>query len=152
MIQRARVALPDLYESDETAWLDAMAKLIRQRRFRDLDYKHLGEYLEDMARRDRREVKSRLVVLMAHLLRWQFQPKRRSRSWRATIIHQRQELADDVGLGVLRNYAGSVLTSAYANAVKLAVAETGLVADAFPAECPYSLEQVLSEGNEDPGA
>ena len=152
MIQRARTTLSDLYEADETAWLDAMAKLIRQRRFKDLDYKHLGEYLEDMARRDRREVKSRLVVLMAHLLKWQFQPKRRSRSWRATIIHQRQELADDVGLGVLRNYAGSVLTSAYANAVKLAIAETGLAADAFPAECPYSLEQVLSEGNEDPGA
>jgi hypothetical protein len=150
MIQRARTTLSDLYESDETAWLDAMAKLIRQRRFRDLDYKHLGEYLEDMAHRDRREVESRLTVLLTHLLKWQFQSKRRSRSWRATILTQRQELARDLGRGVLRNHAVTVLEEVYALALRRAAMETGLAADTFPANCPYTLDQVLSEGSEDP--
>ena len=71
-----------IYEQDETAWLDIMAELIRERRIEDLDLPHLAEFLSDMARRDRREVESRMIVLLAHLLKWSQQPKRRSRSWR----------------------------------------------------------------------
>src|SRR5438094_601214 len=56
MIQRAAKALPELYEADETAWLETMADLIRAGKYKELDYLHLGEYLSDMARRDRREV------------------------------------------------------------------------------------------------
>jgi hypothetical protein len=63
-------ALADLYESDETAWLEAMAELAAQRRAAEMDYEHLAEFLTDMARRDRREVRSRLVVLITHLLKW----------------------------------------------------------------------------------
>src|SRR5438105_3133827 len=84
--------LPALYESDETAWLEWMAELARDGRSEDLDLPHLAEYLSDMARRDRREVESRLVVLLAHLLKWVHQPDHRSRSWRVTVIEQRQEL------------------------------------------------------------
>src|SRR5208337_499667 len=53
----------DLYTRDETAWLDVMARLIAERRFGELDYEHLHEFLTDMARRDRREVLSRLTAL-----------------------------------------------------------------------------------------
>jgi hypothetical protein len=144
MIQRAVASLPSLYESDETAWLEAMAELIRQRRFSDLDYINLREYLEDMARRDRREVKSRLAVLIAHVLKWTHQVDKRSGSWRGTIVFQRQELADLVGPGVLRNHAEAVLSEAYANAVEQALAETELPAKTFPAECPYTLNALLS--------
>src|SRR4051794_29241126 len=91
--------LSSLYLKDETAWLEAMAELIRQGRRSELDFAHLQEYLSDMARRDRREVRSRLVVLIAHVLKWPRQPKRRTRGWRATIIEQRQELADLAGAG-----------------------------------------------------
>jgi hypothetical protein len=138
------VLLAELYCEDETAWLERMSELIQQRRLTELDLDHLSEYLSDMARRDRREVKSRLGVLMAHLLKWQFQPDRRSRSWRGTIIAQRQELAELAGSGVLRNHAEAVLADAYAAAVELAAAETGLAADTFPAECPYTVEQLLA--------
>src|SRR5262249_24948472 len=88
MIQRAGTALPPLYESDETAWLEAMAELIRQDRCGELDYPHLGEYLSDLARRDRREVESRLTTLLTHVLKWVHQPDQRSRSWRGTIVEQ----------------------------------------------------------------
>ena len=144
MIQRAVEDLPALYEADETAWLDAMSELIRQGRLDQLDYAHLAEYLEDMARRDRREVKSRMLVLITHLLKWTHQPRKRSRSWRGTILAQQQELADDVQGGVLRNHAEEVLPKVYGKAVARAAAETGLSVKRFPAACPYTLDQLLS--------
>jgi hypothetical protein len=121
-----------------------MAGLIEQGRWGDLDYAHLGEYLSDMARRDRREVESRLATLLAHVLKWEHQPDQRSRSWRATIIEQRQELEGLVSRGVLRNHAEAVLAVVYRKAVERAAAETGLPAEFFPGECPYRLEQLLA--------
>ncbi len=144
MIQRAATTLSQLYEADETAWLEGMAELIEQGRWDELDYAHLREYLGDMARRDRREVKRRLTTLLAHVLKWLHQPDRRSRSWRATIIEHRQELADLATRGVLRNHAEAVLAEAYAEAVERALAETGLPAGSFPPACPFTLEQLLS--------
>jgi hypothetical protein len=146
MIQRAVGPLSALYEEDETAWLEAMAALIQQDRLAELDYPHLVEYLSDMARRDRREVESRLAILLTHVLKWVHQPDHRTRSWRGTIIEQRQELAQHVQRGVLRNHAESVLGAVYTRAVERAAAETGLGVAAFPAECPYSLDQLLAPG------
>jgi Domain of unknown function DUF29 len=136
-------ALRNLYEQDETAWLDRMAELIQQRRLGELDYASLGEYLADMARRDRREVKSRLMVLLAHLLKWEHQPSRRSGSWAATIHLQQEEFADLASSGVLRNHAEAILGEAYDKAVKQAAVETELTASSFPAECPYSVEDLI---------
>ncbi len=144
MIPSTLTSLPDLYEEDETAWLEAVADLIRQGRYADLDYLHLAEYLSDMAIRDRREVKSRLVVLIAHILKWTYHRANRSRSWRGTIIEQRQELEGAIGRGVLRNHAEALLAKAYADAVERAAAETGLSDETFPDECPYTLDQLLS--------
>jgi hypothetical protein len=138
------IALTELYAEDETAWLEQMSELIQQRRLTELDLDNLSEYLSDMARRDRREVTSRLRVLMAHLLKWQFQPDRRSGSWRGTIIAQRQELAELASTGVLRVHAEAVLADAYASAIEVAAAETGLTPDTFPTDCPYTVEQLLA--------
>jgi hypothetical protein len=139
-------ALPPgvLYESDETAWLEAMSALIKQGRLDEVDYPNLAEYLADMARRDRREVESRLTVLIAHALKWAHQPEHRSGSWRGTIIEQRQELEGLVSRGVLRNHAEAVLEDVYRKAVERAVAETGLPAETFPQACPRTLDQWLS--------
>lgn len=145
MIHRALPVDPDLYDADETAWLEAMATLAREGRALDLDLPHLAEYLEDTARRDRREVLSRLVVLIAHRLKWDHQPEHRSASWRATIEVQRQELAELLDSGTLRNHAESVWEKAYANAIRQVVAETGLAPDHFPARCPYPVEELLSD-------
>jgi len=144
MIQRATDDLTVLYETDETAWLESMAERIGQGRLNDLDYPHLREYLEDMARRDRREVESRLTVLILHVLKWVYQPEHRSRSWRATVIAQQHQLARDVGGGVLRRHAEAVLAEIYAEAAVEAAAETGLPVGTFPATCPYTLEQLLT--------
>src|SRR5215210_7158479 len=134
MVVRSLDRLTALYERDETAWLEAMAGLIRDRRFDELDYENLGEYLADMARRDRREVESRLAVLIAHLLKWEHQPRRRSGSWRATIEVRRQELARLLERSTLRHHAEAVRRRVHADGVRQAAAETGLPVSTFPSE------------------
>jgi hypothetical protein len=137
-------ALADLYEADETAWLEAMAELAAHRRVGEMDFPHLSEYLSDMAKRDRREVKSRLVVLMTHLLKWDYQPDKQTGSWQATILLQRGELADLLDSRTLRNHAGAILTDAYKSARRVAATETGLSVETFPSECPYTVEALIA--------
>ena len=133
----------ELGVGDETAWLETTAELVRIGRFDGIDRHALAEYLADMARRDRREVWSRLVVLLTHVLKWDHQPGRRSNSWRATIMEQGQELAELVGRGVLLAHARSSLEDAYAKAVIRAAGETGLRTGSFPITCPYGLNELL---------
>lgn len=144
MTHRTELALPELYAEDETAWLDAMADLLGAGAYSELDFASLREYLTDMAKRDRREVESRLVVLVTHVLKWVHQPDQRSRSWQGSIVEQRQELRRLAGRGVLRSHAESVLAEAYQEAVERATVETGLPPEAFPAECAYSVDELLS--------
>jgi predicted metal-dependent phosphoesterase TrpH len=144
MTQRTELALSELYTEDETAWLDAMVDLLHAGGYAELDFANLREYLSDMAKRDRREVESRLVILLAHILKWVHQPDQRSRSWRASIVVQRQELNRLASRGVLRKHAESVLAEVYQEALERAAVETGLPVTAFPAECGYSVDEVLS--------
>ncbi len=140
--------LSALYERDETAWLEAMSALAAEGRYADMDHPHLSEYLADMAKRDRREVFSRLVVLLAHLLKWDHQPERRSGSWMGTILEQQRELRQLLESGTLYNHAVSVLAEAYAEGRKQAAAETGLARGAFPEECAWDLEGALADRSE----
>jgi hypothetical protein len=136
--------LANLYETDETAWLEQMSKLINEQRYTELDYQNLGEFLFDMAKRDRREVFSRLTTLLTHVLKWHHQPRKRSRSWETTIMHQRDELQDLLESRTLKNHALEALPDAYARAVRYAAKETGLSPGRFPQECPYDLDTLLS--------
>ena len=145
MIRQPTKELADLYMVDETAWLDAMAQLIRDGRLGDLDYPHLAEYLEDMATRDRREVTSRLKVLLAHVLKWAYQNEMRTSSWENTIFNQRDVLEDVLEQRVLRNHAEESLAAVYRKAVKQAARETKLPAETFPTECPWTIDQLLSD-------
>jgi hypothetical protein len=144
MTEQQTFPLVSLYEQDETAWLEQMASLVAQRRFNEIDHEHLSEYLSDMARRDKREVISRLVTFLTHLLKWEYQPEQRSNSWRGTILEQQRELVQLLESGSLRRHADEVLGKAYQAAIKQAAAETGLARATFPAECSASLEQLLA--------
>ncbi len=137
--------LSALYERDETAWLEAMSALAASRRYAEIDYPHLSEYLADMAKRDRREVFSRLVVLLCHLLKWEHQPDGRSGGWRGTIREQRRELRQLLESGTLRNHAEAVLADAYAEARRQAADETELSLDVFPAEDGRGVDELLAE-------
>jgi hypothetical protein len=143
--QVKRPSLADLYEPDETAWLEESSRLIRAGRLDELDYANLASYLDDMAIRDRREVNSRLRTLIAHLLKWHYQPQQRTRSWSNTVSDQQYELGLLLESGTLRRYAAEVLSKIYAAAVKKAASETALPASTFPTDCPFTLEQILTE-------
>ena len=144
MVQKTAQVLAELYEVDETAWLDATAELVRAGRLGEIDLRTLAEYLTDMAIRDRREVTSRLSVLITHLLKWHHQPAHRSGGWLATIEVQRHELSDILESVSLRNHATSAMEKSYMTGVRRAVAETGFPESAFPATCPYTLDELLS--------
>ena len=144
MIRQPAQSLADLYLADETAWLDAMAELIDNGRLDGLDVANLKEFLEDMARRDRREVSSRLKVLLVHVLKWTHQKEMRTPSWQNTVANLQEELEFDMESGVLRKYAQDSLVATYQKAVKHTAVETGLPIETFPAECPWTLDELLS--------
>ena len=142
--EQTRQQLAALYEPDETAWLEAMSRLIREGKRDALDYENLASYLEDMARRDKREVESRLTTLIAHVLKWVHQPEMRSKSWQRTVKVQRRDLSKDL-VGVLRRHAEEQLEACYHDARLDAADETDLPVETFPATCPYSLDWLLTE-------
>jgi hypothetical protein len=82
--------------------------------------------------------------LLSHLVKWEYQPEHRTRSWQGSIVEQRQELRRLAGRGVLRNHAKAALTEVYREAVERAAVETGRPPQAFPAECGYSVDELLS--------
>jgi hypothetical protein len=137
--------LAELYERDETAWLEKMSLLIADQRWRELDYGNLVDFLQSMANREKRKVDSRMRQLLLHLLKWHFQPDKRTRSWRRTIEQQREALGELFESKALRNTAEEKLADCYKQAVKGAAAETGLDASDFPKSCPYSIDFVLGE-------
>jgi len=136
------------YDADFFEWTQQTAELIRQRRLNEADLEHVAEEIADMGKRDRREVRSRMVVLMAHLLKWQLQPTLRgTSSWKATIIEQRAQLALVLADSPsLRRIPENEIEAIYESAVERAVAETRLAADGFPAGCPYLLSEIVDSG------
>ncbi len=138
--------VPPLYVEDETGWLELTSRLVADRRFDEVDAESLSEYLSDMAIRDRREVMSRLVVLLTHLLKWEHQPMKRSASWNLTIIGQKNELEDIFESRTLRNHAEAILEKAYGRARLMAAGQTGLPESTFPAKCPFDLDAIVGQG------
>ncbi len=131
-------------ESDFYAWTQAQAHLLRTGQLELIDNQNLAEEIEDMGRAEKRELESRLDVLVMHLLKWQFQPNLRSRSWQLTIKEQRIRLQKQLKQSPsLKSTISQVFAEAYQLAVISAERETGL--DGFLATCPYSLEQILAD-------
>jgi len=142
-----------LYNQDYTAWAKQMAHLLKAGQFSELDVVHLIEELEGRGASEQRELENRLRILLAHLLKWQFQYRQLSerwqefdgRSWRNTLINQRMEIEIllEKHPGIKRFLPDSVV-EAYRDARRLAAGETQLPINTFPAACPYSQAQILS--------
>lgn len=130
------------YDQDFYAWANAQAGLLRAGRLSELDSEHLAEEIESVGASERREVRHRLAHLVQHLLKWQFQPERRSRSWSATILIQRTELQailDDSPS--LKGILPEVLPAAFVLGREWALAETGLLR--LREDCPWPIEHIL---------
>ena len=133
------------YNHDYYGWLNENVKLIRNHQLHEIDTDHIAEELEAMAKSEKRELLNRLCILLMHLLKWQYQAPRRTRSWRNTILTQRIdiiELLEDSPS--LKPHLVEKMQSAYEKAKIKAEDETGIDQQQFPEQCPYTLEQVLS--------
>ena len=134
------------YDQDFYAWTLHNADLIRQGRFAEMDALQIAEELESMGKRDKRELISRFKVLIMHLLKWSFQPEKRSKSWEQTIDEQREQinliLMDSPSL---KYQLIARINDTYPLALKAAMKETNLPLKTFPTICPYSVEQILNE-------
>lgn len=139
-------AVPTDYEDDFYAWSVEQAELLRLRRFSELDLTNLVEEIESMGREQRHALESCYRVLIFHLLKWQFQPSRRSRSWKITIIRERGniERREETNPS-LRSDAALIVRGIYRTACREAAAETGLSVTTFPADCPYTIKQLRDE-------
>jgi len=132
------------HDRDFYAWTQNQAQLLLTGQFDVLDIQQIAEELEDMGRTEKRTLESRLEVLIMHLLKWQYQPNLRSRSWQLTIREQRlraQTLLEDNPS--LQPYLPQRIDKIYRLAVIAAERETGL--NLFPETCPYKIEQILSD-------
>lgn len=134
------------YEKDVVAWSREQAELLRAGRWPELDIAHIADEIEDVGKSERRELASRMAVLLAHLLKWRFQPDRQGSSWERTVREQRRGIARC--LKQAPSLKGSLedaewLESVWGDAVVKAIAETGL--DDFPENCFWSISDILDE-------
>lgn len=133
------------YEEDFYAWTVEQARLLRTGEFSSIDAANIAEEIESLGRSDRRELESRLTVLLMHLLKWRKQSKMRSRSWSGTIIEQRRRVDKLLKESPsLRPFVSEALVEAYSNAREAASNDTGLPEAEFPDDCPFTLDEVLS--------
>lgn len=137
------------YEKDVILWSQEQAALLRSGQLTQLDIEHLADEIEDVGKSEKRELESRLSVLMAHLLKWQYQPQMRATgsSWQMTIREQRKRV--EAALRETPSLKATMrdpewLAGAWSDALLIAARETGL--EIFPEQNPWTMEQVLSPG------
>jgi len=139
----ATLLAPDI-EADYVAWIERQVVLIRERQFAQLDIDHLLDELEYLVIKQKRSLRSRLAVLMLHLLKCAYQPSLRSNSWIATICTQRRKIEGALeDSPSLKRLLPAYIESEYQHAVRQAVLETGLPRATFPDQPPYTEQQLL---------
>jgi hypothetical protein len=133
------------YERDFYSWLMEQARFVREGRWSAIDRDNLAEEIESLGREQFNTLESALRVLLLHLLKWDHQPERRSRSWELSIKEQRiavQDVLDD-NPGLTPRIPEAI-GRGYRRARIEAARETGLEDDVFPETCPYSFDEVMT--------
>jgi type I site-specific restriction-modification system R (restriction) subunit len=142
--QNATQDAPSLYDRDFMLWIETTAQLLKEQKFTELDLENLIEEIESMGRSNKSALRSNLVVVLLHLLKWKYQSEKRTNSWKASIFEHRLRLDEDfIDSPSLKRYFAEIFDKCYQNARKLAAIETGLELEIFPVESPFTPEQVL---------
>ena len=132
------------YEADFHAWSKDQAARLRELRPNSIDWENIAGEIEDVGGWQRREIRSRSVVALIHLLKWSYQPDGRNNNWRASIAGARAEIHHEISESPsLKRYPKEMLDRQYALARLEASGETGLSLHVFPEACPFTIEQVL---------
>lgn len=144
MTTELQVNPKSLYETDFVRWVELTVEQLRTQNYAEVDWTNLIEEIEDMSRRERRGLESNLVVVLLHLLKWQYQPEGRTGSWRGSIREHRRRVNRDLkDSPSLVPYLQTIFAEAYTSAREQAADETDLPLDTFPLECSYTPEQTL---------
>ena len=138
--------MSETYLTDFSSWINQTAQLLREHRWHEIDVPNLIEEVEDLGKSERRGIASQLTRLLLHLLKWQYQPQRRSDSWLDSITDARTQIELTIeDSPSLRSYPVEQLEGSYQRARRQATKQTGMEISTFPELCPYSLEVVLAE-------
>jgi len=135
----------NLYDQDFYLWTQTIVQHLKENKFNEIDIPNLIEEIESMGKSEKRELKSRLIVLLMHLLKWQYQPEKRSESWRSTVTEQRiciELLLEDSPS--LQPLITEIFADCYEKARLKASEETGIKLNFFPKESPFSLDETLN--------
>lgn len=134
------------YETDFYQWTQQQADLLRQGALSALDVENLIEEIEDMGASNRRSLGIFLDLVIMHLLKWRYQPERRSNSWKSSIRkgrHAIERLLEESPS--LKPRLSVMVTAEYRRARSEAADETGLPLTTFPDQCPFTVEQIIGE-------
>ncbi|MEM8638808.1 MAG: DUF29 domain-containing protein [Cyanobacteria bacterium P01_G01_bin.54] len=132
------------YEQDYMAWLFHIAVLLEQQQWSQIDAPNLIEELKDMGKRERRAIPSHLEIVLMHLLKYRYQPQKRSNSWRYTLFEHRDRIAKQLADSPsLKAHLTAHWASSYTTARRKATLKTGLNIRQFPESAPFTLEQTL---------
>jgi hypothetical protein len=141
-------AVSKLYEDDFYGWIQHTVEAIKHRKFDQVDWENLIEEVESMGRSEKRELKSRLLVILEHLLKlmfWDSEKPQNARGWRNTVIEQRNQvemiLEDSPSL---KPWLADHFAESYAKARQQILQKYGLPGDLFPTQPPFSLEDALN--------
>ncbi|CAN1210304.1 DUF29 domain-containing protein [Tumidithrix helvetica PCC 7403] len=133
-----------LYDRDFAVWIETTVALLKANQFQQIDLENLIEEVESMGKSQKSAIRNNLIVVLLHLLKWQYQPERRSKSWRSSMIEHRRRLRDYfLDSPSLRRYLDEVFDRCYEDACKQAAIETGLDLKVFPKESPFTPDQSL---------
>jgi hypothetical protein len=136
-----------LYEIDFYQWTIEQSDRLRLGKLDSLDLENLAEEIESLGKQKQQELANRLGVLIGHLLKWQYQPEKRTRSWQVTIQLQRQEIKDLLEDNPsLKSYLDKALSKGFRFGLALVLSETPIKKQVLPEECPYSFEELLTLG------
>jgi hypothetical protein len=135
----------NLYNRDYYLWLSHTAQLIAEGKLSEVDTANLIEEIEDMGRSEKRAIESNLVIVLLHLLKYKYQPERRTNSWKSTIREHRRRLRKAFSASPsLKGYCEEVFPECYQDGREQAADETELPLNTFPPESPFTLDETLN--------
>ena len=142
---KSQIELTEIYDRDFNEWLEITANLLKENKFDQLDLANLIIEIKAMGKNNQRELTSRLIILIMHLLKWKYQPEKKSKSWLSTINEQRLQLELLLEQNPsLKNKIPDIIEKCYAKARKMASQETNLALKNFPQDNPFNLTEILN--------
>ncbi len=134
------------YETDGYGWALETAAALREGRFEGVDWESVAEELEGVAKTERNTLQSNLMQVLLHMLKFEYQPEMRTRSWELSLVEHRGRVRDVLQENPsLKPSREEVLAKAYYYARLRAANQTGIALSALPLECPWSFAQVQGE-------